>query len=580
MDNKAFEELDEKSKIFFDKIINLFDKNKTDSRLFINFLLQDIIPIKQINKNNSLYSKLNQIIEEPDIFLEDYFDTLFDNNNNSYLQNQIKLSIEDKIKEIKKKIQECDRDIEKIIKFFVYLKISKKITVETVPDFIFSKKSILYVKDERESYSLGEVFSRYLFFLIDEKDSPNIEKSKPENFYNKSIFNFIEEGKIGIKDFREWNFLVKYFPIHIHLIELFFNENSNYKILFSKNNFINSIYDLSKMPSVEKNKTDKKKKKDKKQRGGKKFKKRFGEVIGDVLVKKDGEKKEGEKKEGEKKNNPYEKKEGEKKNNNEKKTKMIEICNKTNINKLNLKDSLMNEFHDIFFERYIQPQLSNDSNNNSAIIDKNKEMENPFNHSKFNLLNFLLKKSDRERTYTKRDLTTLKYNFKFDIFQILNIFKTQDNKTLLEDVLERFKYNIIILLFSLYTIKKKLYTTYINIALTKFNINIEKINSHENKSNQKKNNTHNKEQSSVKPNNKTVNNQTPKKHNYTPNIYKNMNPQMKEKLIKVDKNITTLKDKIKELESHKMQNYEKKILIVEEYIQKLILKKRDILKST
>ena len=566
MDNKAFEELDEKSKIFFDKIINLFDKNKTDSRLFINFLLQDIIPIKQINKNNSLYSKLNQIIEEPDIFLEDYFDTLFDNNNNSYLQNQIKLSIEDKIKEIKKKIQECDRDIEKIIKFFVYLKISKKIAVEIVPDFIFSKKSILYVKDERESYSLGEVFSRYLFFLIDEKDSPNIEKSKPENFYNKSIFNFIEEGKVGIKDFREWNFLVKYFPIHIHLIELFFNENSNYKILFSKNNFINSIYDLSKMPSVEKNKTDKKKKT--KQRGGKKFKKRFGEVIGDVLVKKDGEKKEGEKK-----NNPYEKKEGEKKNNNEKKTKMIEICNKTNINKLNLKDSLMNEFHDIFFERYIQPQLSNDSNNNSAIIDKNKEMENPFNHSKFNLLNFLLKKSDRERTYTKRDLTTLKYNFKFDIFQILNIFKTQDNKTLLEDVLERFKYNIIILLFSLYTIKKKLYTTYINIALTKFNINIEKINSHENK-------TQNKEQSSVKPNNKTVNNQTPKKHNYTPNIYKNMNPQMKEKLIKVNKNITTLKDKIKELESHKMQNYEKKILIVEEYIQKLILKKRDILKST
>jgi hypothetical protein len=579
MDNKAFKELDEKSKIFFDKIINLFDKNKTDSRLFINFLLQDIIPIKQINKNNSLYSKLNQIIEEPDIFLEDYFDTLFDNNNNSYLQNQIKLSIEDKIKEIKKKIQECDRDIEKIIKFFVYLKISKKIAVETVPDFIFSKKSILYVKDERESYSLGEVFSRYLFFLIDEKDSPNIEKSKPDNFYNKSIFDFIESYKVGIKDFREWNSLVKYFPIHIHLIELFFNENSNYKILFSKNNFINSIYDLSKMPVVEKNKTDKKKKKDKKQRGGKKFKKRIqkdeGEGIKDILVKKDREKKDGEKK-----NNPYEKKEGEKKNSNEKKTKMIEICNKTNINKLNLKDSLMNEFHNIFFERYIQPQLPNGSNNNNAIIDKNKEMENPFNHSKFNLLNFLLKKSDRERTYTKRDLTTLKYNFKFDIFQILNIFKTQDNKTLLEDVLERFKYNIIILLFSLYTIKKKLYTTYINIALNKFNINIEKLNSHENKSNQKKNNTQNKEQSSVKPNNKTVNNQNPKKTNHISDIYKNMNQSMKEKLIKVDKNITTLKDKIKELESHKMQNYEKKILIVEEYIQKLILKKRDILKNT
>jgi hypothetical protein len=232
------------------------------------------------------------------------------------------------------------------------------------------------------------------------------------------------------------------------------------------------------------------------------------------------------------------------------------------------------------FERYIQPQLPNGSNNNNAIIDKNKEMENPFNHSKFNLLNFLLKKSDRERTYTKRDLTTLKYNFKFDIFQILNIFKTQDNKTLLEDVLERFKYNIIILLFSLYTIKKKLYTTYINIALNKFNINIEKLNSHENKSNQKKNNTQNKEQSSVKPNNKTVNNQNPKKTNHISDIYKNMNQSMKEKLIKVDKNITTLKDKIKELESHKMQNYEKKILIVEEYIQKLILKKRDILKNT
>ena len=581
MDNKAFEELDEKSEIFFDKIINLFDKNKTDSRLFINFLLQDIIPIKQINKNNSLYSKLNQIIEEPDIFLEDYFDTLFDNNNNSYLQNQIKLSIEDKIKEIKKKIQECDRDIEKIIKFFVYLKISKKIAVETVPDFIFSKKSILYVKDERESYSLGEVFSRYLFFLIGEKDSSNIEKSKPDNFYNKSIFDFIEVD--NVKDFREWNFLIKYFPIHIHLIELFFHENSNYKVLFSKNTFINSIYDLSKMPTVEKNTKDKKKKK--KQRGGKKIKKQFGknfekkidrEVLKNVFEKNN---KPYEKKEGEKKNNPYEKKYFNEKKNNEKKTKMIEICNKTTVNKLNLKNSLIDEFHDIFFERYIQPQLPSGSNN-SAIIDKNKEMENPFNHSKFNLLNFLLKKSDRERTYTKRDLTTLKYNFKFDIFQILNIFKTQNNKTLLEDVLEKFKYNIIILLFSLYTIKKKLYTTYINIALNKFNINIEKINLPENKSIQKKNNIQNKEQSSVKPNNKTVNNQNPKKHNYTPDIYKNMNQPMKEKLIKVDKNINTLKHKIKELESHKMQNYEKKILIVEEYIQKLILKKRNILKST
>jgi hypothetical protein len=579
MDNKAFEELDEKSKILFDKIINLFDKNKTDVHLFINFLLQDIIPIKQINKNNSLYSKLNQIIEEPDIFLEDYFDTLFDNNNNSYLQNQIKLSIEDKIKEIKKKIQECDRDIEKIIKFFVYLKISKKIAVETVPDFIFSKKSILYVKDERESYSLGEVFSRYLFFLIGDKDSSNLEKSKPDNFYNKSIFDFIEVDKV--KDFREWNFLIKYFPIHIHLIELFFHENSNYKVLFSKNTFINSIYDLSKMPTVEKNTKDKKKKKDKKQRGGKKFKKEFkqkdlAEGIDDMLIKKNN--KPYKKKEGEKKNNPYEKKYFNEKKNNEKKTKMIEICNKTTVNKLNLKNSLIDEFHDIFFERYIQPQLPSGSNNN-AIIDKNKEMENPFNHSKFNLLNFLLKKSDRERTYTKRDLTTLKYNFKFDIFQILNIFKTQNNKTLLEDVLEKFKYNIIILLFSLYTIKKKLYTTYINIALNKFNISIEKINLPENKGNQK-NITQNKEQSSVKPNNKKVDNQSPKKHNYTPDIYKNMNQPMKEKLIKVDKNINILKHKIKEIESHKIQNYEKKILIVEEYIQKLILKKRDILKST
>jgi hypothetical protein len=578
MDNKAFEELDEKSKILFDKIINLFDKNKTDVRLFINFLLQDIIPIKQINKNNSLYSKLNQIIEEPDIFLEDYFDTLFDNNNNnSYLQNQIKLSIEDKIKEIKKKIQECDRDIEKIIKFFVYLKISKKIVVETVPDFIFSKKSILYVKDERESYSLGEVFSRYLFFLVGEKDSSNLEKSKPENFYNKSIFDFIEADKV--KDFREWNFLVKYFPIHIYLIELFFNENSNYKVLFSKNTFINSIYDLSKMPSVEKNRIDKKKKtykKDKIYRGGKKIKKRFGEVIGDVFEKRNN--KPYEKKEWK----PYEKKDFNEKKNNEKKTKMIEICNKTNINKLTLKNSLINEFHNIFFDRYVQEQLPA-STNNGAEIDINKMMENPFNNSKFNLKDYLLKKSNRDRKYTKRDLTTLKVNFKFDIFQILNIFKTQNNKALLEDVLEKFKYNIIILLFSLYTIKKKLYTTYINIALNKFNINIEKINLPENKNNKK-----NKEQASIKLNNKSnyksnnkkIDNQNPKKSNHIPDIYKNMNQPVKEKLIKIDKNITILKDKIKELESYKMQNYEKKILIVEEYIQKLILKKRDILKNT
>ena len=414
------------------------------------------------------------------------------------------------------------------------------------------------------------MFSRYLFFLIGEKDSPNVEKSKPDNFYNKSIFDFIEEDKVGIKDFREWNFLVKYFPIHIHLIELFFHENSNYKVLFSKNNFINNIYDLSKMPTVEKDRIDKKRKTYKKEhRGGKKFKKfqkDLGPDIKDIFIKKDG--------------NPYEKKDnklGERKDyekkNNEKKTKMIEICNKTTINKLNLKNSLMNEFHNIFFDRYVQPQLQSGSNN--TVIDKNKEMENPFNNSKFKLFDYLLTKSNRERTYTKRDLTSLKYNFKFDIFQILNTFKTQNNKTLLEDVLEKFKYNIIILLFSLYTIKKKLYTTYINIALNKFNINIEKINLRENKSN-KKNNTQNKEQLSVKPDN----NQNPKKPNYTPNIYRNINQLTKEKLIKVDKNITILKDKIKELESHKMQNYEKKILIVEEYIQKLILKKRDILKNT
>ncbi len=583
MDNKAFEELNEKSKIFFDKIINLFNKNNTDVYLFINFLLQDIIPIKQMNKNSSLYSKLNQIIEDPDIFLEDYFDTLFYNNsniNNSYLQNQIKLSIVEKIKEIKKKIQECDRDIEKIIKFFVYLKISKKIAVETVPDFIFSKKSILYVKDERESYSLGEVFSRYLFFLIGDKDSSNLEKSKPDKFYERSIFDFIEAD---IKDFREWNFLVKYFPIHIHLIELFFHENSNYKVLFSKNTFINSIYDLSKIPSIEKNTKDKKKKKDKWQRGGKKFKKEFQQKdlakgINDMLMKKNN--KQYEKKEGEKKNNPYEKKYFNEKKNNEKKTKMIEICNKTTVNKLNLKNSLINEFHNIFFDRYIQPRILPRGSNNGAVIDKEQEIINPFNNSKFKLSRYLLKKSSRDRVYTKRDLSELKYNFKFDIFQILNIFEIQENKILLDDVLEKFKYNIIILLFCLYSIKKKLYTTYINIALNKFNINIEKINSHENKSNQK-NITQNKEQASMKLNNKLDNNRSPnKKHNYIPNIYKNMNQPIKEKLIKIDKNINTLKHKIKELESQKMQNYEKKILIVEEYIQKLILKKRDILKST
>jgi hypothetical protein len=579
MDNKAFEELNEKSKIFFDKIINLFNKNNTDVYLFINFLLQDIIPIKQMNKNSSLYSKLNQIIKDSDIFLEDYFDTLFYNNsniNNSYLKNQIKLSIVEKIKDIKKKIQECDRDIEKIIKFFVYLKISKKIAVETVPDFIFSKKSILYIKDERESYSLGEVFSRYLFFLIGDKDSSNLEKSKPDNFYNKNIFDFIEAD---IKDFREWNFLVKYFPIHIYLIELLFHENSNYKVLFSKDTFINSIYDLSKMPSVEKNKKDKKKKKDKRQRGGKKFKKEFKQKnlakgIDDMLIKKNN--KPYEKKEWEKKNNPYEKKYFNEKKNNEKKTKMIEICNKTTVNKLNLKNSLINEFHTIFFNKYIKPKL-NAGVNNGVEININKMIKNPFNNSEFMLKDYLLKKSNRERKYinTEKDLADLNSNFKFDIFQILNTFKTQNNKTLLEDVLEKFKYNIIILLFCLYSIKKNLYTTYINIALNKFNINIEKINSPENKGNQK-NITQNKEQSSMKPNNK-LNNKSPNK---TPDIYKNMNQPIKEKLIKIDKNINTLKHKIKEIESHKMQNYEKKILIVEEYIQKLILKKRDILKST
>jgi hypothetical protein len=579
MDNKAFEELNEKSKIFFDKIINLFNKNNTDVYLFINFLLHDIIPIKQMNKNSSLYSKLNQIIKDSDIFLEDYFDTLFYNNsniNNSYLKNQIKLSIVEKIKEIKKKIQECDRDIEKIIKFFVYLKISKKIAVETVPDFIFSKKSILYIKDERESYSLGEVFSRYLFFLIGDKDLSNLEKSKPDNFYNKNIFDFIEAD---IKDFREWNFLVKYFPIHIYLIELLFHENSNYKVLFSKDTFINSIYDLSKMPSVEKNKKDKKKKKDKRQRGGKKFKKEFkpkdlAEGIDDMLIKKNN--KPYEKKEWEKKNNPYEKKYFNEKKNNEKKTKMIEICNKTTVNKLNLKNSLINEFHNIFFDKYIKPKLTAGVNN-GVEININRMIKNPFNNSEFMLKDYLLKKSNRERKYTntEKDLADLNSNFKFDIFQILNTFKTQNNKTLLEDVLEKFKYNIIILLFCLYSIKKKLYTTYINIALNKFNINIEKINSPENKGNQK-NITQNKEQSSMKPNNK-LNNKSPNK---TPDIYKNMNQPIKEKLIKIDKNINTLKHKIKEIESHKMQNYEKKILIVEEYIQKLILKKRDILKST
>ena len=137
-------------------------------------------------------------------------------------------------------------------------------------------------------------------------------------------------------------------------------------------------------------------------------------------------------------------------------------------------------------------------------------------------------------------------NLKYNIFNFLKIYLNSENIKITNIFLLEVKKYIVLLLFYLYNLKKKIYKEYLKITSELFNIS---------NNNQKKNN--NKKTTENKQS--TIDKQSTE--------YKKNNNSLDNEIKKIENSIETLKSK------KNISNYHDKILKLENNIKQLIIKK-------
>lgn len=196
-ENKILNKLNKDSSELFELFLTYFNENVHDAELFYKFLFNDIISQKKINteKNKSEKSNidLEYIFENPREIIEEYIEELLENNENkNNLYNLIKERLNKKKIEIKKKIEECNKDIDIIKKIYVDILFEKILPQNISNQLLFKNKSVLtYSLSKNSSLKLGEIFSRYILTSINKNNESSVEmfydSSNIHSFYDKSI---------------------------------------------------------------------------------------------------------------------------------------------------------------------------------------------------------------------------------------------------------------------------------------------------------------------------------------------------------------------------------------------------------
>jgi len=426
---------------------------------------------------------------------------------------------------------------------------------------------------------IGEVFTRYIFYILGGKTTI-APTSKRVDFYN-NLFNFINVDitipNLKIDDFKDWPFQVKYFVLIIFLINTLFNQNSNYGDIFNENKIKSNITELKK---IEKSINKKKNSSKKKQKGGnkkKKSKKSSGQL--NKILNAPSSKKN---------NSTYNKKN----NSSHLKKKIIESLKQVSLYKIyytGFEVKITQYFTNYIFTRNCGSNLTERFPISNKITT--------FDSKEVNLKDFyskIPKNATGKQNIIEYSCDRIDYlfssGFKYDIFQTLTIFEDTDKFKDLINISKKLKEKVILLLFSLYSMKKYLYEEYINSCVRIFDIRITENNKAEANS---KVGTNNKSgvNSKVGTNNKSGANKLLTRKNNSKNtkdkiienkkeliILKKLNPQQKNEYIKIKHTLNILSKKIKILEEtgHNDTQNDMKKLKYEKMYHNLIIKKMKI----
>jgi hypothetical protein len=602
MDDKITKDLIKDSDKLYKELIELFDKNAlTDQLEYIKFLFNDIIIYDPTSLNK--YIEISKNINECIPFFDSYNEKIkLKYGSNDLFLNKIKEIIQERNKSILKKIVECDEHIEIIKKYYIKLFFSSNFIDNNKSELIFKNKTVLTLGNDVNNQKLGEIFSRYIFYLIYERNKAVLDNPNINYWYNNanvsgrdlfSANNILYQhfipipplaGAPGVAPANQWRYNEKYFILIIFLINLLFNSNSNYIDIFNEDKIKLNIKELKKVDKP-KNNTKKVQVQKLKHKGGNKKPKQ--NAITAIISPSSKNKK------TEKIGN----------NNSSNLKKKIKDCIK-NIPELNTKCELFKNNSITIFKAIINRR---DCDDPAAVPPQtfpiSRDIPSIFGFKTINLKNFY---NDIINSTTKREIHDCPCNrinslfnneFKFDIFQTLLVFDEQQNIKDLTDQIPNLKKKVISLLYSLYSKKKTLYKEYLNSCDRIFQIKSKENNKQSQQKNQEQLNKEKKNQEKLNQErlNKEKKNQEKQRIYIENKIKKNkkieekkdlifikkLNSQQKTEFIKIKNTLNVLTKKIKKLDEigqNDIKNDMKKLKL-EKKFHNLIIKKLKISKN-
>lgn len=271
---------------FYEKMYNnleLIEKQNINT-----FYFQDILSknyIDKINKGNIAYNE----IENYNNNIYEYLNTIFDDiklNSNQQQNNSIiielKKSLVYKANYMAMVQNECIEHMNILRALYTKYIIQSRINIGDIINITFDKKNVIK-SDETTNHILGELFSRYIISYADydythnesynQQSSNQSQNTKNTNelstqsqrnsialdckqtiYYKEKLYN-------DISDFTTYEICFKYWFIQLIIIELLFNNNSNYSVLFNSDLFEKEVNEVCKYVKVVKEGQKSKKKK-------------------------------------------------------------------------------------------------------------------------------------------------------------------------------------------------------------------------------------------------------------------------------------------------------------------------------
>jgi hypothetical protein len=570
--------------LFFDTIPKneLFDIEKKRELVFEeksnigDVKIEKNILIKTDKLKNK--EKIIQIMNDPEGYYEEWFDRIFqDNNNNekSLIKTKILQVLRGKYMEIKKKEEECTKLIKQLEELYIQEELEKKVPLTNYKkkEFKIDSKTIF-----GNNTKFGEMFARYIFcqyFYENQK-----QMSLPIFFYEEDIFrDLMSVNQIELKSFSTWNPLLKYWFIYLFLINRFFSKETNLDDFLKTT----KLFELARRIvewKKDSESSSKKRKKDKKDKKKKKKRHSGGDPNTNIEIqqfkKMKGKNQLSNKKHGEK---------SEKKNSMKEINQIREFLRKTfffkNGNVYNFNDYLNGDDRKNIVLKYYQSKVGD---------SKEIQVNQPFPLLFYPSIDITYKKFVKNDTLHfirnhHQDSNVNVYTFLNAMKENITIFQTlfnyrEENIGLFEPLNKNIRDSVMMYYFALFYKKKFIYTRYLQVFdryLQKMGLQLNELVKNK-KEDSNKNNNNNKNDNDNDNENENRNKREEKIiENRVVNIT-HLTPSNQQKYQMLLKKIELLKEKRKELEENKNQNNSnEKILVIEKYIRDLQLQKYQLL---